>query len=106
RGTGSCFGSHVGRGLKPGALLLGRAGQGPRRLLDLDGGAVVQLTDRRERTDDHAVALFQPSEDFEVLVAGDTGPHRPELRLVVADDEHALELLARLSGLELRRLQR
>ena len=66
-------------------------------------GAVFQLAHRAERPDDHLIADVHARQHLEVLLARDAGLHRREHRLVVADDEHALELFALLAGLQLLR---
>src|SRR4030095_6990251 len=94
-------------GPKSPALLFFRSTwRGARRLFDLDRGPVVELAHRCEGPDDHVVAVFHASEDLEILVPGDAGLDRHELGFVVANDEHAFELFARLPGFELRGLHR
>ena len=50
------------------------------------------------------VAFLEPAQDLEILLARDARRDGREMRLAVADHEHAFELLARLAGLQLRRL--
>ena len=88
------------------ALLLGRAGR--------DRGACSTLTAApsfSSRTDANGPTTtlspsFSPPRTSKYLSPAMPGLDRHELRLVVADDEDALELLPRLPGLELRRLHR
>src|SRR5260221_10316687 len=79
-------------------LLLARRA---RRGLDLDRRAVRQLAHGAERPDDDLVAFLRARQYFEVLLAGDARLDRREHRLVVLDDEHALEFLALLPWLQL-----
>src|SRR4051794_27854104 len=53
-------------------LLLDRCRPGGRRF-DLHRRVVGQLADRRERPDDHAVAVLHAREYLKILVAGDAG---------------------------------
>src|SRR4029450_11910457 len=74
------------------------------RGLDFHRRAVTKLADRAERPDDHLIPSVYTGEPFEVLLPGNAGLHRREHRLVVLDDEHALEFLPLLAGLQLLRL--
>ena len=63
--------------------------------------AVGHAAHRVVRARDDLVALLQPGQHLEILVAGDAHLDRHELRLAVAHDEHALRFLARLARLQL-----
>src|SRR5262245_25738872 len=76
------------------------------RVVDLDEIPVAHAADRRVRSGDDLIAGLESVQDLEVLVAGDAHLDRHELRLAVADEEHAFGFLPRLPGLQLRRRDR
>src|SRR4051812_4105220 len=87
-------------GARTASLLLGDSAS-RRRRFDLHRRVVGQLADRRERSDDDAVAVLDAGQDLEVLVAGDPGLDWHEDSLGVAHHEHAFQLLARLARFQL-----
>jgi hypothetical protein len=68
--------------------------------------AVRQLTHRGERPGDDPIAAFQAFENLEILFPRDADLHGGEDRLVVAEDEDALGLLAAVPWRRLRRRRR